>query len=81
MCKAITWTSQFSQALASNSLLFGVLAVEFSVESKNINHFAGERDDFFSKNQKGGPLRLKIFNEVPPFEFLKKCHHAPQQNG
>ena len=40
---------------ASNSILFGVLVVEFSVESKNINRFAGERDDFFSKIQKGVP--------------------------
>ena len=43
----ISILEQESQRLAFNSILFDVLAVEFSVESKNINRFAGERDDFF----------------------------------
>ena len=35
-------------------LPFGVLASEFSIEAKNINRFAGECREFFSKNFKGG---------------------------
>ena len=51
----ISILEQESRRLAFNSILFGVLAVEFSVESKNINHLAGERDDHFFKNSKGVP--------------------------
>jgi len=34
---------------------FSVLALEFNVESKNMNRFAGERHDFFCQNSKGVP--------------------------
>ncbi len=43
----ISILEQESRRLVFNSILFGALAAEFSVESKNINRFAGERDDFF----------------------------------
>ena len=55
-----------------NSISFGVLASEFDAESKNIHLFAGERHEFFGQKPKGGPLRLKIFNEVPPLNFDQK---------
>ena len=41
------------QHRAINLILFGVLASEFNVESKNMNRFAGERHDFLVKIQKG----------------------------
>ena len=47
-------------------LPFGVLASEFSVETKNISRFAGECRDFFDKISKGGPKGMKNLNEVPP---------------
>ena len=40
---------------AITTILFGVLASEFNVESKNMNRFAGERHDFFGQNSKGVP--------------------------
>jgi len=36
-------------------LPFGVLASEFSVEAKNISHFAGECHKLFAEISKGGP--------------------------
>ena len=59
-------------------ILFGVLASEFNVESKNMNRFAGERQDFFWSKFKGG-TSLKIFNRKgPPFGFLaKKTKRGP----
>ena len=52
----ISILEQESRRLAFNSILFGVLAVESSAESKNIYRFAGERDDFFEKLPRGDPM-------------------------
>jgi len=41
--------------------LFGVLAVEFSAEARNINSFAGDYSDIFLKKIKGGPQILNFF--------------------
>ena len=37
-----------------NLVPFSVLASEFNVESKNMNCFAGECQDIFGQNSKGG---------------------------
>ena len=33
--------------------------------------------NILAKKPKGGPLRLKIFNEVPPLNFDQKSHASP----
>ena len=51
---------------------FRVLASEFNAELENINLFDEERHDFFGQKPKGGPLQLKIFNDVPTLNFGRK---------
>ena len=62
-----------SHACESNSILFGVLAAEFSVESKNINRFAGERLDL----KKEGTTWIEYFKWGTPLEFLKNVMMLP----
>ena len=67
----ISILGQEFQRRAITVILIDVLASAFNAESKNINLFAGERHDFWPKNQRG-TLMVEIFYEVPPLNFDQK---------
>ena len=51
-CRTLTDSRTIVSAL--NSISFGVLKLQFSVESKNVGGFGGERQDLFLQKITGG---------------------------